>query len=93
MHTSAYYLLQNSNFLNCIRRFIRWNECSNLTKFVWALLYSTTILYDVHTLTYVTHGDVLAGLESGTHSVLHNFCSPPDRFFLLTRIGIKGLVM
>ena len=38
MHTSAYYLLQNSNFLNCIRRFIRLNECSNLTKFVWALV-------------------------------------------------------
>ena len=39
MHISAYYLLQNSNFLNCIRRFIRSNECSNLTKFVWALIY------------------------------------------------------
>ena len=26
MHTSAYYLLQNSNFLNCIRRFVRSNE-------------------------------------------------------------------
>ena len=37
MHTSAYYLSQNSNFLNCIRRFIHSNECSNSTKFVWAL--------------------------------------------------------
>ena len=40
MHISAYYLLQNSNFLNCIRRFIRSNECLNLTKFVWALVYA-----------------------------------------------------
>ena len=40
MHTSAYYLLQNSNFLNCIQRFVRSNECSNPTKFVWALMYA-----------------------------------------------------
>ena len=30
--------IANSNFLNCIRTFIRSNECSNSTKFVWALL-------------------------------------------------------
>ena len=28
MHTSTYYLLQNSNFLNCIWRFVRSNEFS-----------------------------------------------------------------
>ena len=38
MYTSAYYLLQNSNYLNCIRRFVHSNECSNSTKFVWALV-------------------------------------------------------
>ena len=27
-HTSAYCLLQNSNYLNCIRRFVCSNECS-----------------------------------------------------------------
>ena len=36
-HTSAYYLLKNLNLLNCIRRFVHSNECSNSTKFVWAL--------------------------------------------------------
>ena len=34
MHTSAYYLLQNSHYLNCIQRFVCLNEC---LKFVWAL--------------------------------------------------------
>ena len=30
MHTSEYYLLQNSNFLNRIRRIVCLNDCSSL---------------------------------------------------------------
>ena len=41
-HFRILYLLQNSN---CIRRFIRLNECSNSTKFVWVLLDNQVYFY------------------------------------------------